>query len=65
MSTLLSRFANLWPSHAGYHGSRLPRLDTMNLNDQALGDLNLPPAIRARLSRGRPHAGYEWPFGRI
>jgi hypothetical protein len=34
--------------------SALPRLESLNLSDRALDDLNLPPDVRARFRDRRP-----------
>ena len=53
LTTRLFRLFSLTPSRANHGPGRVPRLDSLRLNNHDLADLNLPPYYRARLDADR------------
>jgi hypothetical protein len=49
-TTLATRLASLFTSLSWRRRAAAPRLDSLNLSEHDLADLNLPPSVRARLS---------------
>ena len=53
MTTHLSRLFSLVWGRRRSHRTRFPRLESLNLSQHDLADINLPPSYRARLDADR------------
>ena len=53
MTTHLSRLFSLVQGRGQSGRARFPRLESLNLSNHDLADLNLPPSYRARLDADR------------
>ena len=49
-TTLTTRLASLFTSLSRRRHAAVPQLESLNLSEHDLADLNLPPSIRARFS---------------